>query len=510
MGGWTRLWGWGAATLALLPLLGIGILLIDPPPNPFGMPQASLDHLIQSRGLNLLWLRSIALATLVTIGSSVFGLILALLGQRFDYRGVHLFHWLSLLPLAMPSYILAAVLRQTFHGEGGFWLAVLSLILVCTPYTQLVVGSALANGSASEEEVARLMGATPWRIFRQILWPRLRTAVAFSMLISFLYAISDFGAVAMLDVPVLTWRLYESVQNQDLLQASLLGCFLILSTLPVLLLAHRLRGKARPSIASQQRHPSRIPLSRPWNALAASLQLLPVFIGVLLPLMELCRWTVQATEPLASPLDALWDSLVLSFLGTLLTLALAWGAAWATAKGQQKDQRWLPQAVYLSSALPGVLLAFGLLMVALRLTKGIDGGYKVILGSGILLFLGYAMRFLAEAFGPILSGIQQLNPRLRESAMLLGASTSRWFSQVAFPILRPSLLSAFIIIMLAILKELPVTLILGSATGRRTLAFRIWDRYNEAIWADAGAHALLLCGLALILTGLTLRRRQNA
>ena len=81
--------------------------------------------------------------------------------------------------------------------------------------------------------------------------------MAFSMLIAFLYAISDFGAVAMLNVPVLTWRLYESVQNPDLLQAALLGCFLILSTLPVLLLAHRLRGKARPSMAHKSASPVR-------------------------------------------------------------------------------------------------------------------------------------------------------------------------------------------------------------------------------------------------------------
>ncbi|MGC6509623.1 MAG: ABC transporter permease [Myxococcota bacterium] len=505
-----RLWGWGAAGLALLPLIGIALLLMSPPPNPFGLPQASWNELIQSHGLSVLWVRSMALATVVTLGSSLYGLILAMIGHRAQFRAVRLLHWLSLLPLAMPSYILAAVLRQQLNGQGGFAVAALSLIVVCTPYTQLVVGSALVNGSASEEEAARLMGATPWRIFRQIIWPKLRTAMAFSMLIAFLYAISDFGAVAMLNVPVLTWRLYESVQNQDLLQAALLGCFLILSTLPVLLLAHRLRGKARPSSVSQVRQPSRVQLSKPWVAVASPLQLLPVFVGVLLPLIELSQWVFNATDPMTNPLGALWDSLLLSLIGTLLTLVLAWGAAWLTGTGNSTDQKWLPQAVYLSSALPGVLLAFGLLMVTLRLTKGIEGGYAMVLGSGVLLFLGYAMRFLAEAYGPILSGIQQMNPRLREGAILLGASPSRWFSQVAFPILKPSILSAAIIIMLAILKELPVTLILGSATGRRTLAFRIWDRYNEAIWADAGSHALLLCGLALILTAFSLRRHQHA
>lgn len=505
-----RIWGWSAALLALLPLVGISLLLITPPPDPFGLPPTSLNELIQSHGLPILWARSITLSTMVMVASTAFGLTLAIVGSRFSFRGVRVLRWLSLLPIAVPSYVLAAVLRQSFGSEGGFGLAVLSLILVTTPYTQLVVGSALAGGSASEEEAARLMGATPLKVFTSILWPRIRTAVAFSMLISFLYAISDFGAVAMLNVPVLTWRLYESVQNQDLLQAALLGCFLILSTLPVLLLAHRIRGTARPSINTQGRTPSRTPLKKPMAAVAATILMLPVFVGVLLPVAELTQWAIQSNETLISPLDALWDSLVLSVVGTVLTVFLAGGAAWVTAHGSQNERRWLPQATYLSSALPGVLLAFGLLMVALRLTKSIEGGYAVVLTSGILLFIGYSMRFLAEAFGPLLSGIQQLNPRHRESALLLGAQTGKWFRLIAFPQLRPSLFSASIIVMLAILKELPVTLILGSATGRRTLAFRIWDRYNEAIWGDAGVHALTLCGIALLLTAMTLRNNKHA
>ena len=107
-----RLWGWGAAGLALLPLIGIALLLMSPPPNPFGLPQASWNELIQSHGLSVLWVRSMALATVVTLGSSLYGLILAMIGHRAQFRAVRLLHWFSLLPLAMPSYILAAVLRQ--------------------------------------------------------------------------------------------------------------------------------------------------------------------------------------------------------------------------------------------------------------------------------------------------------------------------------------------------------------------------------------------------------------
>lgn len=513
-----QFWGWAAGLLAILPLVGIGALLFFPPIDPYGQAPASIQSIITSSGLFILWARSLALATIVTIGSTFLGLFIALLSKRFSYKGMYILSILSLLPLAMPSYIIAGTLRLFFHEilgiNGGFLLAALCLILVTTPYTQLFISSAINRCSAAEEEAALLLGARPYRIFNLILWPQIRTAAAFSMLITFLYAISDFGAVSMLNVPVLTWRLYESVQNQDLLRASIMGTLLILSTVPVLLLAQKIRGHTyRGSKLTQPRQPVRQPLSLAQTSGAYLLHSIPIVLGFVLPVFELCRWIfvgINTQEPFTSPWGALWDSLVLAILGATLTLVLAWGAAWAAARTGSLTKKWLPLTTYLSSALPGVLLAFGLLVVSLHLTKGVSGAYGVVLSSGLLLFLGYAMRFLAEVFGPLFSAIQQLNKRHEDSALLLGQSSNKWFFKVAFPELKSSIMTAFLIATLAILKELPVTLILGSGTGRRTLAFRIWDRYGEAMWHDAGLNALILCIIALILTILTIGRTKHA
>ena len=136
------------------------------------------------------------------------------------------------------------------------------------------------------------------------------------------------------------------------------------------------------------------------------------------------------------------------------------------------------------------------------------GGYAWITASGILLLIGYAMRFMAEAFGPLYSGITQLDIRQEESAKLLGASDIKWFHKIAFPLLKPNISAAYLIVFLAIIKELPVTLLLGGATGMKTLAFRIWDRYEEALWHDAGLSGLILLCISLLLCLLTLRWRR--
>ena len=64
-----------------------------------------------------------------------------------------------------------------------------------------------------------------------------------------------------------------------------------------------------------------------------------------------------------------------------------------------------------------------------------------------------------------------------------------------------------LIVFLAILKELPITLLLGGATGAKPLAFRIWDRYSEALWHDAGLSGLILLLLALSISFVILKER---
>jgi ABC-type Fe3+ transport system permease subunit len=80
---------------------------------------------------------------------------------------------------------------------------------------------------------------------------------------------------------------------------------------------------------------------------------------------------------------------------------------------------------------------------------------------------------------------------------------------VTLPSLAPSITVAFLIGFNAILKELPVTLLLGGATGLQTLSFRVWDRYAESLWHDAGISGLLIVGLAMLAVVLTLPWRRD-
>lgn len=511
--------------LALLPLVGLGVAALDPPVDPLvGVAPDLATLLRRSRALELL-ARSLGLGVTVGAGALGLGTALAWAEQRFAYPGRRALAVLSLLPLAVPSYVLASTVASALGPAGwlgsplglprprGLLAATLVLVLVTAPYVQLVVGAALSRSSAAEEEAARTLGASPGRIFWQVVLPRLRPALAYSALVSLLYAISDFGAVAVLDVPVLTWRLYEAVQHQALPRAALLGGALLLATLPLFGLARVLRGRDPARNVANPRPPARRRPGPGALALTYGAHLLVIGMGVAVPVLTMIGWVAEGLRrglTFAAPWEALGHTAGLAIAGALLTVLLALAPAALTRAG--RTGALLEQAVYLTSALPGVLVAFGLMLVALTASRAMGGGglYAALLSGGVLLLLGYALRFLAEVFGPLRSAVLGLDPRQQESARVLGASWSTWARRVAGPALAPGIGAALVVGFVAVLKELPVTLLLGGATGLTPLAFRVWDRYNEALHHDAGVAGLLLVGLTLCGVGLTLRWRRHA
>ncbi|MEC7949416.1 MAG: ABC transporter permease subunit [Myxococcota bacterium] len=511
--------------LSVLPLLGLGMAAIDPPTDPLVGAAPDLATLVRRSRVLELAFRSIGLGLTVGAGALGLGTALAWAEQRLEYPGRRALGVMSLLPLAVPSYVLASTVATALGPAGwlggplglsrprGLLAASLVLVLVTAPYVQLVVGAALCRSSAAEEEAARTLGASPARVFVEVVLPRLRPSLAYAVLIALLYAVSDFGAVAVLDVPVLTWRLYEAVQHQALDRAALLGGGLVLATVPFFAVARLLRGQEPGRGVANPRRPARRRPGPTGLALTYGAHGLVIGLGVAVPVFTMAGWVLEGLRrglPFATPWDALGHTAGLALVGSVLTVLIAFAPAALTRVGRTGIL--MEQAIYLTSALPGVLVAFGLMLVALTASRALGGGglYAALLSGGGLLLLGYALRFVAEVFGPLRSAVLGLDPRQRETARVLGATWATWARRIAAPALAPGLGAALVVGFVAILKELPVTLLLGGATGLTPLAFRVWDRYNEALHHDAGVAGLLLVGLTLSGVGLTLRWRRHA
>ncbi len=520
----------GAVAVTLLVLLPLGGLIagaLHPPPTPFHTGPATFAALIQRSGVWRLFASTLGLGAVVSLAALPSGTWLAWVEQRARYPGVRALGILTLLPLALPSYLVASTIRDTVGPGGlvgrslglgvfrGFWPAALVLTVITIPYVQLLVSAALARMSAAEEEAARSLGASGWRTFRTVVLPRLRPTLAFSLLLTALYVISDFGAVAVLDCQVLTWRLYQAADHQQLGQAVVLGFAVLGATVPLLVGARLIHGVLPgASTVSNPRPPARRTLTPAALALAYLMQAAVIGLGVALPILTLLVWVrdgIRYDETFASLWVPLRDTAAAAGVGALFTVALALLPAWIGARRGPRLSWAIEQGTYLTSALPGVLLAFGLMLAALFVSRGLGRGsgvYQTLTGSGVLLLLGYAMRFLAEAYASLKTAVLHLDPRQEASARTLGVSRGKWLRRIALPAVAPGTAAAFVLVLLALIKELPVTLLLGGAMGLRTLSFRVYDRYQEAFLHDAGLAGLLMVAVACSVVAISLRWRQ--
>jgi iron(III) transport system permease protein len=512
--------------LVLLPLAGLFYQAMFVEAPLLASTSQTLPELWQRYNMGELLYRTLQLGFSVACFNVLLGCWLAWTTQRLRFMGRKVLALVSLIPLAIPSFIYAATLRDSLSPGGwlgelfalpvftGFVPATLVLTLTTLPYTQLLLTTRLSSLAYQQEEAAaRTLGANVREIFWKITWPYLRPAIVYAWLISFLYAISDFGAVAVLNYPVLTWHLYQAVEYQQLLLASLLGSLLLLISLPVFFGSRLLQSNKLQNVREKKHTWANLNLPKKYYPAIVLTYLFIIVMGVVVPLATMVQWVYQGwimQLPFADIGSPLLATLILAIAGASIITLFAYFPAWVAARARHMIGNYLEQLVYLTSGLPSILVGFGLLLAALIISSWSDGWiYNALLTSGILLMLGYSLRFLPQAYAYLKTAILNLDDHQYASAKLLGASSFYWWRRLALPRLWISIRAAWIVVILSISKELPITLLLGNATGLQPLSVRMFDRYQEAFLYDAGLAGLVLVLLCIVLSAWTLRSSKG-
>lgn len=504
---WVRRGTWLCLGLGLLPLLGTLLAFWGEP----GLVAVPLDWNAVAQTL----MRSLALALCVCAVAVLFGSLFAWVQARWTYPGQALLARLTVLPLVLPSFLLAISLREAMAPQGllgeplgltgrfeGFWASVLVLGCACAPYVQLTLSSAAAALPRDQEEAAQSLGAGPWRLFWEIQLPALRPALSFGALLVLLYALADFGAVAVLNTRVLTWELFQA-SNYGGPNAAALGLVTVAAVLPLVALGRWIQGRqggealGRRGLRPASRHrPAPLQLLGLYG-----LQALFLSLALGIPLLIIGRWGLSGALAGNLPQAAL-TTLGLGLGAGLLALFL--GGLPARSSAQRSGGGALTEFLaYGVSGLPGVLTAFGFLQLVQLLPKSLA---QPLEGFFVLLLLGLGIRFLAHSYGGLKPAFLREDPRPIEAAQTLGASNWRIFRQVRLPHLAPAGVAAFLLAFIAAVKELPITLMLLPA-GHQSLATIIYDGHEDAHLAELGASALLL--LAMVLVAQTLLRRWS-
>lgn len=454
-----------------------------------------------------LLLNTVALAVAVTAASALIALPCAWLTERTDLPGARWWRTITVVPLAVPSYVagLAVIAAlgpsgslqrlleplgvdslPELYGFAGAWLV---LTLFSYPYMLLVLRAGLRDLDPALEEASRSLGKSGWQTFLRVTLPQLRVPLAAGALLVALYVISDFGAVSMMRFDTFTRAIYVRF-GTTFDRSSLAVLSLVLVGLVALVLAveasQRRRGRYHRLGGGAARSPRTVRLRRQrWTALAF-LALLTL-VALVIPLGVLLHWLARGLsqgESFSGLGPAALRSLQASALAGAVAVAAALPIAIVVVRRPGRLAGLVDRASYTGYALPGVIVAFAMIFFTLRVMPGL---YQTL----IVLVFTYAVLFLPQAVGALRSALVRVPPSLEEASRSLGRNPRQTLLAVTLPLIAPGLISGFALVFLTTMKELPATLLLAP-TGFDTLATRVWTDQNDVYLARAAAAGLLL------------------
>ncbi len=518
------------AALVATPLAGVIASLL--------LPRGEVwAHLVRTQLIELL-ANTLLLLIGVGAGTLLLGTGLAWLVVAFRFPGRMLFEGALVLPLAVPAYVIGFAFLGVFDYAGpvqttlrtwlgpgawlpeprSYWGVVLVMTLVFYPYVFLLARAAFRDQGAATLETARSLGLGRGRAFLTVALPMARPALVAGVSLAMMEALADFGTVAVFGYRTLTEAVYRVWHGMfDRVAATQLAGLLMLFAFLLVALERGLRGRAR-FVQSQRRGPGVAPRALTGGPAAAATLGCAAVLGLafVVPVGRLLLWAVETAGQAGALADfprLLGNTVWLAGLAALITTALALTLAYAQRLRPTPGVRLAAQFAGMGYALPGAVIAVGVLVPIALVDHGLAALAEaalgrpaglVLTGSAAALLFAYVVRFLAVGLQSVDAALGRIAPSLDDAARSLGAGTGGVVGRVHLPLMRGSLLAASVLVFVETMKEMPATLLLRPF-GLDTLAVTVWQRTAESLWAEAAVPALAIVAVGLLPVFLALR-----
>lgn len=428
------------------------------------------------------------------------GVTLAWLTERSSLPGRRAWSLLAIAPLAVPAFVHSYAWVSLVPPIHGLFAGVLVSVIAYFPFLYLPVAATLRRLDPAIEDVAQSMGLKPWAVFFRVVVPQLRLAICGGSLLVGLHLLAEYGLYAMIRFDTFTTAIFDQFKSTfNGPAANMLAGVLALSCLAMLTVESAARGHARYArVGSGSAREQRVvQLKTGPMLLALSLLILTCALALGVPLLTLGKWLVAGGAQvwqMAELLPALQQTLLLGAAGAALTTLAAIPIAWLSIRSPGRLQRVLESCNYITSSLPGIVVALALVTVTVHFARPI---YQ----TTITVLLAYLLMFLPRALISLRAGIAQAPIELENMARSLGRSPAKALWLITLRLAAPGAAAGAALVFLAITNELTATLLLAP-NGTRTLATGFWALTSEIDYAAAAPYALLMIVLSLPLTGL--------
>lgn len=533
--------------LFVLPFVRLAILAATRQ----GAPTAQNLLLLTPTGADFRALRNSVLVGVVATTLAVSAAAIASwILERTDVPGTRFWSWALVLPYFIPPFVTAFAWTRLLGPIGYYNLALMRLFglerpplqiygaggviavsaLYGFPFAFLILRRAIRNSDGSLEEAARISGASPLRSAVTVTLPTLLPSIGAAAIIVFVTVVSMFGIPAILGVPgrfvVLTTRIYAYVgsfgNRYGLNIAAALSMVLLLIGVLGLLAQQRMIRRERfvtVTGKSSLAAPVRLGALR-WAV--AGLFAVVVALGVLAPIVALLATGV--TRSLGVPLRgtnvtlehfaaifarmpvvarSAGNSLLLGLTIASLTTVVAAGVVFVRRYGRsgiaKRFGRIADVLMSVPYAVPGMVIGIAMIVTWIRPFAGLR-----IYNTWWILALAYLVRFMIFPLRSVDAATRALDPSLIEAAQLSGAAPPRIAGDIVTPLVRPSLISGWILVFMPALTELTLSILLFSP-GNETIGVTAYNIIQEGLLPVASALAVLIT-LGVLAIDMVLRR----
>jgi iron(III) transport system permease protein len=531
MAHWPGINAWLVASggIAFLVLAPIAAIIVAASGGSDGLWEQLIAYVLPAAVRDTLLLLIGVAALTVTVGAGT-----AWLTTAYDFPGRKVVDWALLLPLAVPTYIIAYAYLDILHPVGpvqtalrawlgidnprdfrlpdirSMWGCIALLGFALYPYVYLTTRAMFLMQSANLIDVARTLGSGRGRVFLRVAIPLARPAIAVGLTLALLEAMNDIGAAEFLGVRTLTVSIYTTwVTRSDLAGAAQIAFAMLAVVLAIVIVERYARRQQRYANDAQHPRPLIPHTLRGWpGALALAATAAPITIGFVFPAAYLVDAALERLRFAGlSPaiVTETLNTVIVSAIATVITIGAGVIVAYAARISRGGPGSAFVRTVSLGYAVPGTVLAIGLLPIVTGIEAGIDAATRqvfgfssglLLLGTGVAVVYAYVARFLAVAAGGLEAGFSRIPPSLDDAARTLGHTAGRCLWRIHLPLARPALATAALLVFVDCMKELPATLLLRPL-GFETLATHLYGEAVRGTYEDAAIAALLI-----VLTGL--------
>ena len=524
---------WVLAALVVVPLATIF--------SSFLTPEKEIWEHLSSTLLPELLTNTFLLVIGVACFTALLGVSLGWFTGACDFPGRKFFSWSLALPMALPAYVMAFIflglmdfsgpvqsLIRTFPGFAGKMIEVrttpfviLVIGLTLYPYVYLLSRASFMNQGRAIIEASRTLGYSPTRAFFKVALPISRPWIVSGLALVLMETLADFGAVSIFNFNTFTTAIYKSWYGFFSLKAAAqLSSLLVFFALALVMVEGLYRSRMRYFDSSRggSIH-SRLQLkgTRAWSVTMYCTMVLT--IAFIAPVVQLILWSLEVLQSgegiQYSPY--IIKTLILGALAAVLICLVSVLLAYAKRRDSSGVNRFLCRIATIGYALPGTVLAVGIVLPVIWADNFIQSTLAalfrlepgpVLQGTVLIMLIAYLVRFLAVGFGSVDSAMQNIKPSLDEAASILGKTSRETLLRIHFPLLQKGLLTAMVLSLVDVIKEMPITL-MTRPFGWDTLAVKIYELTSEGEWTRAALPGFYLVVAGMIPVFILIRKMEK-